>query len=96
VHVETADGLPELEGIKTMTNDRAQDELLDNATHAAAAVFETSGIRLTSDELYRINDLLTEILGERIPTTDFPITLIGDKDHVAAQRATVNRLLRKL
>jgi hypothetical protein len=26
---------------------------------------------------------------------DFPITLIGDKDHAAAQRATVKRLLRK-
>jgi hypothetical protein len=26
---------------------------------------------------------------------DFPITLIGDKDHAAAQAATVKRLLRK-
>jgi hypothetical protein len=50
-----------------MTNDEAQDHMIDNATHAAAAEFEECGIKLTVDEMYRINDLLTEILGNRIP-----------------------------
>jgi hypothetical protein len=42
-------------------------DFLDNATHAAAAEFEKCGVKLTVDEMYRINDLLTEILGNRTP-----------------------------
>jgi len=44
-----------------------QDQLLNDATHAAADEFAACGIELTTDELYRINDLLTEILNGRIP-----------------------------
>lgn len=44
-----------------------QDELLDDATHAAANQFAEHGITLTIEDLYRINDLLTEILDGRVP-----------------------------
>jgi hypothetical protein len=50
-----------------MTKSEAQDRLLDDATHAAAAEFEECGVKLTIDEMYRINDSLTEILGNRTP-----------------------------
>jgi len=50
-----------------MTTDELQDALLDAATHAAADEFERCGIPLTTEELYRINDLLTEVLGNRVP-----------------------------
>lgn len=51
----------------TEDDELRQDELLNDATHAAAAVFEAAGIPLATEELYRINDLLTEILGGRVP-----------------------------
>jgi len=44
-----------------------QDNLLNDATHAAAGEFEDHGIVLTTEELYQINDFLTQILNGRVP-----------------------------
>lgn len=48
-----------------MTDDE-QDELLQDATLAVNAAFDERGVKLTSDDLVRINDFLTVLLGDKI------------------------------
>lgn len=39
-----------------------KDLLLDEATHAIRNLFEDANIVLSTDDLYQINDFLTELL----------------------------------